>query len=76
MPTLNARILLWGLEGAGKSTTLETIHNGLRPELRGELTREATRLDPTVQFESLTIRLGDMAGVGTQIDPRRRSRRG
>lgn len=68
MASMNARILLWGIEGSGKSTTLETIHNGLRPELRGDLRREATRLDPTVEYESLSIRLGEMAGVGTQID--------
>ena len=68
MPEMNARILLWGIEGAGKTTTLKTIHAKLRPDLRGELQEIPTRLDPTVAYESLSIRLGDVGGVGTQIE--------
>lgn len=68
MPDVNARILLWGIEGAGKSTTLRTIHAKLRPDLRGDLKIEPTRLDPTVYFESLTIQLGETAGVGMQLE--------
>ncbi len=68
MADVNARILLWGLEGSGKTTTLETIHAKLREDLRGDLRREATRLDPTVFFESLSITLGEVGGVGTQLE--------
>ena len=68
MADVNARILLWGLEGSGKTTTLETIHAKLREDLRGDLQREATRLDPTVFFESLSITLGEAGGVGTQLE--------
>ena len=68
MGDVNARILLWGLEGSGKTTTLETIHEKLREDLRGPLRRETTRLDPTVFFESLSIKLGEVGGVGTQLD--------
>ena len=68
MGDVNARILLWGLEGSGKTTTLETIHAKLREDLRGDLQRETTRLDPTVFFESLSITLGEVGGVGTQLD--------
>lgn len=68
MTDINARILLWGIEGAGKSTSLRTIHDKLRPDLRGELKVEPTRLDPTVQFESLSITLGEVGGVGTQLE--------
>jgi len=68
MGDVNARILLWGLEGSGKTTTLETIHAKLREDLRGPLRRETTRLDPTVFFESLSITLGEVGGVGTQLD--------
>ena len=67
MSEVNARILLWGIEGAGKTATLETIHAKLRPDLRGELREEPTRLDPTVHFESLAITLGEISGVSMQI---------
>jgi len=68
MPEVNARILLWGIEGAGKSATLATIHKKLRPDLRGELRKEPTRLDPTVFFETLAIRLGEIGGVSMQLE--------
>jgi len=68
MQNVNARILLWGIEGAGKTTTLETIHAKLRADLRGDLRTESTRLDPTVTYEALPISLGEIGGVGTQIE--------
>lgn len=68
MGEAQARILLWGIEGAGKSTTLRTIHARLRPESRGELVRLPSRLDPTVFAESLTISLGEMGGRAMQIE--------
>ena len=34
---LEARILYWGIEGAGKTTNLQTIHGKLRADNRGEL---------------------------------------
>jgi len=63
-----ARIVLWGIEGAGKSTTLRTIHARLRPESRGELVRVPTRLDPTIYSETLAISLGEMGGRPMQIE--------
>jgi len=68
MTEVNARILLWGIAGSGKTTTLETIHAKLRDDLRGDLRREPTRLDPTVHYEALPITLGEIGGFGTQIE--------
>jgi signal recognition particle receptor subunit beta len=68
MAEINAKILLWGIEGSGKSTSLKTIHAKLRPDLRGDLLVEPTRLDPTIQYESLSITLGEVGGVGTQLE--------
>ena len=68
MTEVHARILLWGLAGAGKTTTLQTIHGKLREDLRGEIQKHPTRLDPTVQYESLSISLGDVGGVATEIE--------
>lgn len=68
MSEAQARIVLWGIEGAGKSTTLRTIHARLRPESRGELVRLPSRLDPTIFAESLSISLGDLGGRPMQIE--------
>ena len=68
MSNVNARILLWGLSGSGKTTTLQTIHSKLRADLCGELKKIPTRLDPTLYYETLPISLGDVGGVGTRIE--------
>jgi signal recognition particle receptor subunit beta len=63
-----ARILLWGIEGSGKSTTLEMIHSKLQPSLRGDVHRHPTAIDPTVQYETLPIQLGQVGGIESQIE--------
>lgn len=68
MAPVNARILLWGIAGSGKTTTLQTIHDKLRPDLRGALRREPTRLDPTVHYETLPISLGEGGATDTRIE--------
>jgi len=65
---VNARIVYWGVEGAGKTANLHAAFAKLRPDHRGELRRVPTRLDPTVTYEVLPIELGDIAGVRTQIE--------
>jgi signal recognition particle receptor subunit beta len=68
MSEVSARVLLWGIEGAGKSATLAMIHKKLRPDLRGELRKEATRLDPTVYFETLSITIGDIGDLSMRLE--------
>lgn len=63
-----ARILLWGLAGAGKTTTLERVHAKLQPHLRGEIRREPTAIDPTVHFEAMPISLGEVGGLESQLE--------
>lgn len=65
--SINARIVIWGPEGSGKSTNIERIYAKLRPDHRGELRRVPTRLDPTVTFEVLPIELGAIGGLKTTI---------
>lgn len=65
---VNARILLWGIEGAGKSTTLTTIHSKLQAASRGEIRYEPTDIDPTVHYPSLAIALGKLGGVDCRIE--------
>ena len=64
---VNARIVYWGVEGAGKRTNLRVIHAKLRPDHRGELRELPTRLDPTVTYCMLPIELGEVGGVRTRI---------
>jgi signal recognition particle receptor subunit beta len=64
---VNARIVYWGADGAGKRTNLRVIHAKLRPDHRGELRSIPTRLDPTVTYTTLPIELGEVGGVRTRI---------
>ncbi|MGI9592728.1 MAG: GTP-binding protein [Myxococcota bacterium] len=65
---VRARIVYWGIEGCGKSTNLRAAFAGLRPDHRGEIRSEASRLDHTVTYEVLPISLGEVAGMSTQIE--------
>jgi signal recognition particle receptor subunit beta len=64
---VNARIVYWGIAGAGKSANLHSIYRKLRPDSRGEIEREATRIDSTVEYETLPIELGEIRGLRTRI---------
>jgi hypothetical protein len=64
---VNARIVYWGIPGAGKRTNLRVIYAKLRPDHRGELRELPTRLDPTVSYALLPIELGEVGGVRTRI---------
>ncbi len=64
---VNARIVYWGADGAGKRTNLRVIHAKLRPDHRGELRLLPTRLDPSVTYATLPIELGEVGGVRTRI---------
>jgi len=65
---VNARIVYWGCEGAGKSANLRAAFAKLRPDHRGEIKQVPTRIDPTVGYELLPIALGEIAGTRTQIE--------
>lgn len=64
---VNARIVFWGIAGAGVSTNLRVIHDKLRADHRGELQTIPTRLDPTTSYELLPIELGQVNGLRTQL---------
>ncbi len=64
---INARIVYWGISGAGISANLATIHGKLKESNRGALRKIATRIDPTVEYEVLPIELGKMGGVRTRM---------
>lgn len=65
---VNARILYWGVEGAGKRSCLEAVRTKLRPDHRGDLSELPTRFDPSVTYAVLPIELGDIGGMRTRIE--------
>lgn len=65
---VNARILYWGVEGAGKRTNLRGVYAKLRPDHRGRMREVPTRLDPSVSYAVLPIELGEIASVRTRIE--------
>ncbi len=65
---VNARIVYWGISGAGKRTNLERIATRLRPDHRGDAEEVPTRFDPSVSYQVLPIELGEIAGVRTRIE--------
>ena len=64
---VNARILYWGIGGSGKTENLHSVHRKLRADHRGEIQREATLIDPAVEYETLAIELGEVGGLKTRI---------
>jgi len=64
---INARIVYWGIPGAGVSTNLRAIHARLKSSNRGDLSQIATRIDPTVSYEVLPIELGEVNGIRTRL---------
>jgi mutual gliding-motility protein MglA len=65
---VNARIVYWGIEGAGKRTSLAGVYRKLRPDHRGEMRELPTRFDPSVSYTVLPIELGDVGGLRTRIE--------
>ncbi|MBW2726541.1 MAG: hypothetical protein JRE71_19340 [Deltaproteobacteria bacterium] len=62
---INARIVYWGIPGAGISANLAMIHGKLKGDNRGALRRIPTRIDPTVEYEVLPIELGEVNGASS-----------
>ena len=65
---VNARIVYWGIEGAGKRTNLEGIAGKLRADRRGRMSEIPTRFDPSNSYKVLPIELGDIGSVRTRIE--------
>lgn len=64
---VNARILYWGIPGAGISSNLEAIHGRLKASNRGDIRSVQTRIDPSIEYEVLPIELGTVNGKPTQL---------
>jgi len=64
---VKARIVYWGVDGAGKTSNVRTIYAKLRADHRGELRELPTRLDPSVSYQVLPIELGEVQGMRTRL---------
>ncbi|MEN8181726.1 MAG: ADP-ribosylation factor-like protein, partial [Myxococcota bacterium] len=64
---VNARILYWGVEGAGKTRCIQVIAERLRADHRGRLRALPTGLDPSATYDLLPIELGQVGGLRTRI---------
>ncbi|MFB0976422.1 MAG: GTPase domain-containing protein [Myxococcota bacterium] len=64
---INARIVSWGLCGAGITSNLAMIHSKLKENNRGALQKVPTRIDPTVEYEVLPIELGNVGGTKARM---------
>ena len=64
---VSLRILYWGASGAGKTTTLQILHEKLGEEKKGELRSVPTRLDPTLTYEQFPIQLGRLGGQDVHL---------
>lgn len=65
---VNARIVYWGVEGSGKTTSIQAIASKLRADHRGRLRAVPTGLDPSVHYDVLPIELGSVAGIRTRFE--------
>ena len=65
---VTAHIVYWGTEGAGKRTSLRSVHEKLKADHRGPLRTIPTRLDPTILYETFSIQVGNIAGAPTQLE--------
>jgi signal recognition particle receptor subunit beta len=64
---INARIVYWGISGAGITSNLAMIHSKLKENNRGALQKVPTRIDPTVEYEVLPIELGNVGGTKARM---------
>lgn len=64
---VDARIVFWGIRGAGVTTNLRVIHEKLRADHRGELQSVPTRIDPTTSYDLLPIEVGKVQGRSMQL---------
>lgn len=65
---VNARIVYWGIEGAGKKTSLANVATKLRPDHRGSMQEVPTPFDPSASYVVMPIELGEIAGLRTRIE--------
>jgi signal recognition particle receptor subunit beta len=64
---LSAKIVYYGPGLSGKTTTLQRIHAGVRPDARGQLVSLSTEGDRTLFFDFLPLRIEQVHGLTLRL---------
>jgi signal recognition particle receptor subunit beta len=64
---IQAKIVYYGPGLSGKTTSLKSIHAGVRPEARGQLVSLATEGDRTLFFDFLPLKVEQVNGLSLRL---------
>ncbi len=64
---ISAKIVYYGPGLSGKTTTLQKIHQGVRPEARGQLISLSTEGDRTLFFDFLPLEIKQVQGLTLRL---------
>jgi mutual gliding-motility protein MglA len=64
---IQAKIVYYGPGLSGKTTSLRSIHDGVRPETRGQLVSLATEGDRTLFFDFLPLKVEHVNGLSLRL---------
>jgi signal recognition particle receptor subunit beta len=64
---LNVKVVYYGPGLSGKTTNLQKIHDGIKPDYRGKLVSLATQTDRTLFFDFMPLELGSLGGYKVRL---------
>lgn len=64
---VNVKVVYYGPGLSGKTTNLQKIHEGIKPEFRGKLISLATQTDRTLFFDFMPMELGSLGGYKIRL---------
>ena len=64
---VNLKIVYYGPGLSGKTTNLQAIHDGIKPESKGKLVSLATQTDRTLFFDFMPMELGSFGGFRIRL---------
>ena len=64
---VNVKVVYYGPGLSGKTTNLQQIHDGIKPDHRGKLVSLATQTDRTLFFDFMPLELGSLGGYKIRL---------
>jgi signal recognition particle receptor subunit beta len=64
---VHIKIVYYGPGLSGKTTNLQAIHEGIKPEFKGKLVSLATQTDRTLFFDFMPLELGSLGGFRIRL---------
>ena len=64
---VNVKVVYYGPGLSGKTTNLQQIHEGIKPEFKGKLVSLATQTDRTLFFDFMPLELGSLGGYKIRL---------